>query len=301
MLDRVLSEERSPSSPVTSPRTLVARCLPPALALAPAFRRVSRGGLVRRARREKLVETRTVFGGGAFFVSVVVVAATRPSRDGAGPRRALLRLAVRAIWTRRAFFPVRAPLLALSLAALSRSPRAAHTQTQSAHLLRGARCLRLPTSSPNFSGSRLVRLSTKPGRFARDDPIVAVVHVSSFVALPPPRQTGVGPRRLRRAAASRSRRRSCLRSARRNAMPCSSRTSNRPRATFVRVDRAHAASASRTASGRGGGGGRGSGAPRRDPRRDAPRRPSVEPSRQRLARLLFSFEPDSETKSPPHT
>jgi len=80
------------------------------------------------------------------------------------------------------------------------------------------------------------------------------------------------PRCLRRATASRSRRRSCLRSARRNAMPCSSRTSN----SAARDVREWTAPMRRVRPerrrGRGGGGGRGSGAPRRDPRRDAPRR-----------------------------
>ena len=198
----------------------------------------------------------------------------RSARDGDGPRRAPPVSPIRTRSGRGA----RARVSFLSARRFSRSAsrrcrafasRRAHSKRRalisSAARRRSVSCATMGIpSSPSFTRGRSSRSRLR--RAPPDSP----------------------PRRLRRAAASRSRRRSCLRSARRNAMPCSSRTSN----SAARDVREWTAPMRRARPerrrGRGGGGGRGSGAPRRDPRRDAPRRPSVEPSRNNDSLVSFS-------------
>ena len=214
----------------------------------------------------------------------------RPARDGgAGPRRApSVSPSARSGRGARSFLSARRFSRSASRRCRAFASRRAHSKRR-ARISSEARVrLRLPTSSPNFSGSRsfVSRRSPVASRATIPSSPSFTFRRSSRSRLRDKPESA--PRRLRRAAASRSRRRSCLRSARRNAMPCSSRTSNLGRARRSRVDRAHAASASRTASGARRRGGRGSGAPRRDPRRDAPRRPSVEPSRNNDSLVSFS-------------
>ena len=213
----------------------------------------------------------------------------RPARDGAGPRRApSVFTSARSGRGARSFLSARRFSRSASRRCRAFASRRAHSKRR-ARISSEARVrLRLPTSSPNFSGSRsfVSRRSPVASRATIPSSPSFTFRRSSRSRLRDKPESA--PRRLRRAAASRSRRRSCLRSARRNAMPCSSRTSNSAARDVREWTAPMRGARPERRRGRGGGGGRGSGAPRRDPRRDAPRRPSVEPWRNNDSLVSFS-------------
>ena len=211
----------------------------------------------------------------------------RPPRRRRSATRAL-RLYVRAIWTRRAFFRrPRAASRAQPRGAVALSPRAAHTpNAERASPPRRAFVFvsqrRLPTSPgpvrSSLDEARSLR-ARRSHRRRRSRFVVRRAPASATnrsrprgVSAEPPRPApGAGP-----ACAARGGTRCRAARARRGG-----------RARRSRVDRAHAASASRTASGARRRGRARFGAPRRDPRRDAPRRPSVEPSRNNDSLVSF--------------
>ena len=239
--------------------------LPSALALVSASRGTPSGLLVHGTRADELVE-----GGqtGVLFVfSVFVRARSRVFFVDALFRRSGLGSlnSVRVTRVLSSLFPVRASPLALSLAALARlrvAPRA--LQTQSAHLFGDAATLhRHPVF---FVVASLVRI---PIILSRSSRVASATR--SFVAVPPPRRPGRAP------APSPQDRRVPLqapvllaqRAAERDAVQLAHVEFGRARRT--RVDRAHAASASRTASGATRGRARSRRAsPRPAPRRSAP-------------------------------
>ena len=219
------------------------RRLPPAFALAPAPSGRLRGRLVRRARREKLVEARTV----SFFVVVVVARVFRPRVAVVSGSRRGVRVRARSV----SRSPVRAPLLALSLAALSclrLAPRA--LQTQSAHRLRRATTARLVFSSVVLSSLLLL-----PVRLASPSPSVRhdrrpIVHAGSVDVVPPPRRLGstLAPSPQARRVPLQAPVLLAQRAAERDAVQLAQRV-DFSRAGRARVDRAHAAGGARTASG----------------------------------------------------